>query len=136
LEEAGERRREAPSTPGWRQAYNRFRYYDPELGRYLSEDPIGLGGSIGFFEYPKNPLGLVDPFGLACRVANRTDAASGLDIGKTLTEKQALARLRRGQDVFVDSLAEAKSLAKRAFPGKPMHHDLYWFGVNKTAGLG
>lgn len=24
--------------------YNVFRYYDPELGRYISEDPIGLVG--------------------------------------------------------------------------------------------
>ena len=25
-------------------AYNRFRYYDPEQDRYISEDPIGLVG--------------------------------------------------------------------------------------------
>ena len=27
-------------------AYNRFRYYAPELGRYISEDPIRLLGGI------------------------------------------------------------------------------------------
>jgi len=26
-------------------AYNRFRYYAPELGRYISEDPIELNSS-------------------------------------------------------------------------------------------
>ena len=26
--------------------YNIFRYYDPELGRYISEDPIGLVGGV------------------------------------------------------------------------------------------
>lgn len=25
-------------------AYNRFRYYDPEQGNYISQDPIGLAG--------------------------------------------------------------------------------------------
>ena len=38
-------------------AYNRFRYYDPELGRYISEDPIGLAsGVLAFYSYVQNPL--------------------------------------------------------------------------------
>ncbi|WP_366799947.1 RHS repeat-associated core domain-containing protein [Treponema denticola] len=24
--------------------YNRFRYYDPSTGAYISQDPIGVGG--------------------------------------------------------------------------------------------
>ncbi|MGK2976933.1 RHS repeat-associated core domain-containing protein [Klebsiella michiganensis] len=28
--------------------YNRYRYYEPELGQYLSPDPIGLAGGIGY----------------------------------------------------------------------------------------
>ena len=27
-------------------AYNRFRYYSPQMGMYVSQDPIGLGGRI------------------------------------------------------------------------------------------
>ena len=27
-------------------AHNRFRYYDPELGGYILEDPIGLMGGL------------------------------------------------------------------------------------------
>jgi RHS repeat-associated protein len=44
--------------------YNRFRYYDPELGRYLSEDPIGLLGGEALYGYVHEPLGWWDPFGL------------------------------------------------------------------------
>ena len=46
-------------------AYNRFRYYDPELGRYISEDPIGfLSGTICLYSFVENPNIWYDPFGL------------------------------------------------------------------------
>lgn len=45
--------------------YNRFRYYDPEVGRYVSADPIGQLGGVNVFSYARNsPLSLIDPFGL------------------------------------------------------------------------
>jgi RHS repeat-associated protein len=44
--------------------YNRFRYYDPETGIYISQDPIGLLGGGKFYSYVKDPLSLVDLFGL------------------------------------------------------------------------
>jgi RHS repeat-associated protein len=45
--------------------YNRFRYYDPGAGRYISQDPIRLKGGLGLFSYTTNPLRFVDPFGLS-----------------------------------------------------------------------
>jgi len=44
--------------------YNRFRYYDPEIGRYLSEDPIGLAGGEALYGYVPSPAWWIDPFGL------------------------------------------------------------------------
>jgi len=47
-------------------AYNRFRYYSPDQGRYISKDPIGLAsGEYGFYNYVEDPNGWVDGFGLA-----------------------------------------------------------------------
>ena len=41
--------------------YNRFRYYDPAIGRYVSADPIGQAGGVNVFGYAGNdPVGLID----------------------------------------------------------------------------
>ena len=44
--------------------YNRFRYYDPDVGRFVSQDPIGLWGGSNLFAYAVNPTGWIDPLGL------------------------------------------------------------------------
>ncbi len=45
--------------------YNRFRYYDPILGQYVTQDPIGLvGGSHSYAYVGNDPLNWVDPRGL------------------------------------------------------------------------
>ena len=47
-------------------AYNRFRYYSPESGTYISQDPIGLaGGNPTLYGYVKDSNWWVDIFGLA-----------------------------------------------------------------------
>jgi RHS repeat-associated protein len=61
--------------------YNYFRYYNPQTGRYITPDPIGLEGGVNLFAYvdsvgkpyvetnlytytANNPINRVDPFGL------------------------------------------------------------------------
>jgi RHS repeat-associated protein len=44
--------------------YNRFRYYDPDSGNYLSQDPIGLNGGTCLYDYVYDTNFLVDIFGL------------------------------------------------------------------------
>nr|WP_256380913.1 RHS repeat-associated core domain-containing protein [Flavobacterium covae] len=46
-------------------AYNRFRYYNPETGTYISQDPIGLAGNNPtFYGYVVDNNTHFDPFGL------------------------------------------------------------------------
>ena len=45
--------------------YNRFRYFDPDLGMFTTRDPIGLLGGNNVFQYAPNPTGWIDPFGLS-----------------------------------------------------------------------
>ena len=44
--------------------YNRFRYYDPSAGRYISQDPSGVDGGLNLYAYVSDPLVMVDPLGL------------------------------------------------------------------------
>ena len=44
--------------------YNRFRYYDPSVGRYISPDPIGLMGGLNPYVYGPNAFSWIDPMGL------------------------------------------------------------------------
>ncbi|WP_380180405.1 RHS repeat-associated core domain-containing protein [Kalamiella sp. sgz302252] len=44
--------------------YNRHRYYNPECGSFISQDPIGLAGGINLYAYAPNALGHIDPLGL------------------------------------------------------------------------
>nr|WP_256661182.1 RHS repeat-associated core domain-containing protein [Pseudomonas sp. LAIL14HWK12:I2] len=44
--------------------YNRHRYYDPDVGRYLTPDPVKLAGGLNQYRYVPNPTGWVDPLGL------------------------------------------------------------------------
>jgi RHS repeat-associated protein len=70
------------ATPGSSRAtsfavsYYRARYYDPTVGRFLSEDPLGFQGGSNFYKFVFNrPVQLVDPMGLSPQDVQRVKAA-------------------------------------------------------------
>ena len=66
--------------------YNRFRYYDPDVGQYTKPDPIGLeGGNPTLYSYISNPNWWVDPLGLERRVGSNTNSGTP----RTLTGRAA-----------------------------------------------
>nr|WP_175799174.1 RHS repeat-associated core domain-containing protein [Burkholderia anthina] len=50
--------------------YNRYRYYDSEIGIFISADPLGMSAGINLYQYAPNLTRWVDPFGLEiCRLS-------------------------------------------------------------------
>ena len=68
--------------------YNYFRYYEPETGRYISPDPIGLAGGINVYGYVEsNPINRIDPLGLFEVLINDTGNRNGPTYGGVMTVK-------------------------------------------------
>lgn len=62
--------------------YMNARYYDPAMGRFLSEDPLGLGGGdLTLYSYAgNNPVVFVDPSGL-CSQGSSLPVYNGPNVG-------------------------------------------------------
>ena len=72
--------------------YNFFRYYEPDAGRFVNQDPIGLRGGDNLYRFSSNIQIWIDPLGLACipnpNRKNDEDFARRIDkLSDNLTEK-------------------------------------------------
>ena len=72
--------------------YNRFRYFDPSLGRFTSPDPIGLAGGLNDFIYADNTVNWQDPLGLKCKLVHFRIKAN--------PKKGSLAQWKAKRDTF------------------------------------
>ncbi|TKJ55378.1 type IV secretion protein Rhs, partial [Pseudomonas sp. CFBP13506] len=111
--------------------YNRHRYYNPDVGRYLTPDPVKLAGGINAYQYVLNPTGWIDPLGLTSKKTNCPEGpysvivpGGGLDAheaaGGHLKEKhigrtnqQLLYRLRQEPNIPAASTFHDRAAAER-----------------------
>lgn len=73
--------------------YNLHRYYAPECGRFISQDPIGLAGGLNLYQYAPNPLTWVDPLGLS-PVSPKTILYSQNDINPIFDDGRSINDLK------------------------------------------
>ncbi|HEX8427341.1 RHS repeat-associated core domain-containing protein [Hymenobacter sp.] len=96
--------------------YNRFRYYDPEAGSYISQDPIGLKGGDKAYSYVHDPIVYVDPLGLApWPTGGFGEWFDNASVSDVLANKQDVSNALRGSggmhEMFpVSMAAKAKEL--------------------------
>ncbi|CAH0646491.1 hypothetical protein PSNVIR_00755 [Pseudomonas sp. Nvir] len=50
--------------------YNTFRYYASDIGRFITQDPLGLGGGVNLYQYAPNATAWIDPWGLSFKSVN------------------------------------------------------------------
>jgi RHS repeat-associated protein len=90
---------------GSRLQYLRNRYYDPQLGRFTQEDPIGLAGGLNLYGFAGgDPVNFSDPFGLCddptdpkCRtlVDDLRDRINAIERAVSHGVKQGLEEINR-----------------------------------------
>ncbi len=78
-----ESQRHYDGSASGRAVYNYFRTYDPNTGRYLESDPIGLNGGLNTYAYAlNNPIKFFDIDGLEVRFICRSLAGAASLTGK------------------------------------------------------
>ena len=94
-------------------AYNRFRYYSPETGAYISQDPIRLeAGLTNLYAYVHDVNAWIDPWGL--RAFTQAVGDIGEKYAQDLLKKQGfdLVDVKYGSNNGIDILAKNPTTGK------------------------
>ena len=99
--------------------YNLMRYYEPEAGRFVNQDPIGLLGGDNLYQFAPNVQGWIDVWGLAKIFRGMKD-----DGGYPKIESSARGLgVREGIDITVDANGMVE-LGKNGMSMSPSPQDL------------
>lgn len=96
--------------------YNRFRYYSPDTGSYISQDPIGLrGNNPNFYAYVHDVNRWIDPFGLTGELVYQLIGKDGVNYFG-ITSRDALTRMN-------EHIADGKIFDRMEVLAENLSHD-------------
>ncbi len=99
--------------------YNRFRYYSPEEGVYLSQDPIGLtGNNPTLYGYVQDTNNLIDVFGLDCKV------------GQEIAPNSKVRRIKNGTNG--ETIIIGRNMDDRVIPSAKNIGAEWWTGFDDS----
>ena len=103
--------------------YNRFRYYDPSTGAYISQDPIGLaGGNPTLYGYVSDTNSWVDTLGLECTKLNKNKLPELPETFAREFETLRIKRIKKGTKLYRSPW----------IPNETTDSAGKWFGTRKT----
>ena len=108
--------------------YNFFRYYEPDAGRFVNQDPIGLWGGSNFYQFAPNMQGWIDPLGLITS-SEANKAAKALGYTKT-------NEISHGRPVFKKTKTAPSGCPKFITPDVDSHNGGVWKGADSAKALG
>ncbi|WP_308021777.1 RHS repeat domain-containing protein, partial [Neisseria canis] len=71
--------------------YNFFRYYDPDVGRFINQDPIGLLGGNNLYHFAPNRQVWIDPLGLNPLVGLNLSSMNRQQIADVLSKSENIS---------------------------------------------
>jgi RHS repeat-associated protein len=85
--------------------YNTFRYYDPESGRFITQDPIGLAGGYNLYQYAPNPQSWLDPMGwMGIRAENVYHSFDSFKVPSDLQYSSDSVQFNRANQSFIKNM--------------------------------
>lgn len=103
--------------------YNRYRYYSPETGSYLSQDPIRLAGNNPtLYAYVHDPNTWLDPFGLDCSKSKK------VKIGEEIAPNTTVKRIKKGTNG--KAIIIGRSMDDRIIPAAKNINAEHWTGFD------
>ena len=119
--------------------YNRFRYYDPRTGNYISQDPIRLmGNNPTLYGYVEDCNQEIDIWGLDCsKIKTKKDPVHHIATNKhsiwsdrfrELFKKNGLGRFKNGnwrKDILNDPLNKVTVPGHKGPHPEAMHQEIY-----------
>ena len=115
-----------------------YRWYNPVLGRWLSRDPIGLGGGVNSAAFAgDNPISLLDPRGQLFTVESiQTNGGTTVIVGKSAREfKEAITRCEDGSILKIKFTGHANGQFQGLDDADPTIEQIAVFGGNNDVYL-
>ncbi|MFS2382155.1 RHS repeat-associated core domain-containing protein, partial [Bacteroides fragilis] len=109
--------------------YNRFRYYSPDMGMYISSDPIGLAGNNPtLYGYVQDVNIWLDPWGLKCLKNKKTffNGKSRRDAFRQAKRDAGIPMSQHPQKVYYDDLLDGdgnKIIDRQGYPVQSRNYE-------------